>query len=118
LLQFKNKKQYCRTPNYKKLFKKPPLLVSKDFSLWVDNNDGVGFARLGVVISKKNVKMAVARNKFRRISKELFKSFQLKFITKDIVLVIKKTETTQNLHVWKKKLIEVYSWLDHFICGY
>ncbi len=115
-MKIKTKRQH-RTPDYKKLFKKPPFLVSKDFSVWIANNDGVGFARLGVAVSKKNVKMAVARNRSRRISKELFRRYQHQFVTKDIVLVIKKIETAHNLQVWKKKLIEVYSWLEHFISG-
>lgn len=85
--------------------------------MWVAHDNGAGVARFGVTVSKKNVKMAVIRNKSKRISKEIFKRYQHQFVTKDIVLVIKKFETKHNVQIWKKKLIEVYSWLEHFIYG-
>lgn len=114
MLLYINTKQNCR-PDYKKLFKHPPFLVSKDVSIWIGSNNINGIARFGVIVAKKNVKTAVCRNKAKRISKELFKRHRTNFFKKDLVLVIKKFEKKQNLYIWRKKLTEVYSWLDHFI---
>jgi len=101
-------------PNFKKLFKTPSMLVSRDFSLKVCNNN-VGVARFGVVVAKKHIKKAVERNKAKRLARGIFKENQDSFINKDVVLMIKKIETASNLSVWKEKMRRVFGWLEHFI---
>lgn len=113
-MHIQTKKQYL-APNYKRIFNKPPFLVSKDFSVWIEPHNGAHAVRLGVVVAKKNVKMAVVRNKSKRIAKELFKHYQHQFIATDIVIVIKKVEVAHNLQIWKKRLAGVYLWLGHFV---
>lgn len=114
MLSFSATKKH-HLPDYKKLFKHPPFLVSRDVSIWVGSNNIAGMARLGVVVAKKNVKTAVCRNKAKRLSREIFKQYRASFSKKDLILVIKKFEAKQNIYTWRKKLIEVYSWLDHFV---
>ncbi len=113
-------------PDYKQLFKNRPLLVSKDFSIWVTDNNlntDVNIIRFGVIAIKKNIKKAVARNKSKRIAKELFRTFKSKIVNKpqmvnkDLVLVIKKFESKEKLDIWKKKLLGIYRWVDYFIVG-
>lgn len=113
-MQINTKRQYC-APNYKQIFTKPPFLVSKDFSIWVGCSENFHSSCLGVIVPKKNVKLAVARNKSKRIAREIFKDYRYKLVKKDVVLVIKKFETAHNLDIWKKKLIGVYSWLGYFV---
>lgn len=48
------------------------------------------WARLGIVVAKKNVKLAVARNRLKRIVRESFRLQQQSLHGLDIVVVIKK----------------------------
>lgn len=118
-------KMYNR-PDYKQLFKNRPFLVSKDFSIWVNDNNlnrEINIIRFGVIAVKKNIKKAVARNKSKRIAKELFRSFKSQIVNKpqmvnkDIVLVIKKFESKEHLDIWKEKLLGIYRWVDYFMVG-
>ena len=110
----KLKKQY-NTPDYQAAFSRPPYLSSKAFLIWVSTNGTGRAARLGVVISKKNVKMAVVRNRYKRIAKELFRPYKSKLINKDIILVIKSVGSTKSKQDWKQKLIRAYTWLAYFV---
>ena len=88
-------------------------MVSNEFSLWIGDNDS-GFVRLGVIVTKKNIKKAAIRNQSKRFAKEMFRNIRQKFINKDIVLVVKKYEKPSSAK-WKKKLQEIYLWLEHFV---
>jgi len=109
-LPLNNKKHEKKTPNYKKLFKFTPKIVSNEFSLWIGNND-TGFARVGVIVTKKNIKKAVFRNRSKRFAKEIFRNVKQNFINKDVVVVIKQFDN-QSLSRWKKKLQELFLWLE------
>lgn len=47
-------------------------------------------ARLGIVVAKRNVRLAVARNKLKRLVRESFRQQQQRLNGLDIVVVIKK----------------------------
>lgn len=47
-------------------------------------------ARLGIVVAKRNVKLAVARNRIKRLVRETFRQQQQRLNGLDIVVVIKK----------------------------
>lgn len=100
-------------PDFNSLFKQPPLLRSKEFSVWIGDNS-LNLTRFKVVVLKKNIKMAVARNRAKRLSKEIFNRYRLSFVGKDIILVIKRFELKINLPTWKSKLEGAYSCLSHF----
>lgn len=51
---------------------------------------GKPWARLGIVVAKKNVRLAVARNRLKRIVRETFRQQQECLQGLDIVVVIKK----------------------------
>ena len=109
----KNKKNLAKAvPDYKGLFKFRPKIVSREFSLWLGENN-CGIARFGVILLKKNIKMAVARNRSKRFAKEIFSRVKQNFVNKDVVLVIKKFEN-QNLPIWKNKMLGIFLWLEHF----
>ena len=103
-------KKTCLRPDYKKLFRRPPEIVSKEFSLWSTQN-GFEFVRFGVVVPKRNIKLAVNRNKAKRLAKEVFREFRQKNVGKDLVLVIRIFARKQKLQTWKEKLRGVFSWV-------
>lgn len=47
-------------------------------------------ARLGLVVAKRNVKLAVARNKLKRLIRESFRRQQVQLNGLDVVVVVKK----------------------------
>ena len=55
------------------------------FDLHYRRND-VGTARLGLVIPKRNVRMAVLRNRFKRLAREVFRGQRQSLPTFDLVL--------------------------------
>lgn len=50
-------------------------------------------ARLGIVVAKKNIKLAVDRNRLKRLVRESFRKQQLGLLGLDIVVIIKKDAT-------------------------
>lgn len=51
---------------------------------------GTGRARLGIVVAKRNVKLAVDRNKLKRQIRESFRQQQLTLAGLDVVVVVKR----------------------------
>ncbi len=51
---------------------------------------GKPWARLGIVVAKKNVRLAVARNRLKRIVRESFRQQQDSLQGLDVVVIIKK----------------------------
>ena len=47
-------------------------------------------ARLGIVVAKRNVRLAVARNRIKRLVRETFRHQQQRLNGLDIVVVVKK----------------------------
>ena len=86
-------------PRYKR------LLNAKDYSLVFDNaeakashkfllllarkNDGPGH-RLGLVIAKKNVRLAVQRNRIKRLAREFFRKLPESETPMDVVLLTRR----------------------------
>lgn len=58
---------------YKTVFDHAPLKVSKQQVLYLARNNGTTTPRLGVVIAKKNVRLATQRNRIKRILRESFR---------------------------------------------
>ncbi len=59
---------------------------SKDLLLLVRSNQ-LGFPRIGFVLAKKHIKLAVQRNRIKRIVRESFRLQQTKFEAYDYVVM-------------------------------
>lgn len=53
------------------------------------HND-LGYPRLGVIVSKRNVRLAVDRNRLKRLARETFRRRQAKLGGQDIVITLYK----------------------------
>ena len=62
--------------DYKKVFDKPVRSTDRYFTILARPNNLL-HARLGMAFSKKRVKLAVARNRLKRITRESFRLLQL-----------------------------------------
>ena len=58
--------------------------------------------RFGIIISKRNIKTAVARNRVKRLARESFRLHQHQLVRKDIVIIARKmAETLSNAQLAK-----------------
>ena len=65
------------TPHdYKQVFAAAPFRVSSKELLILARSNQFGHARLGIVVAKKNVKLATARNRIKRVTRETFRHRQ------------------------------------------
>ena len=103
------KRSIPSSEGFNKAFSKPDQKVStKHFLLLTDTND-LGFARIGVAVRKKDIKLAVRRNKIRRQIKGSFALKASALPAFDYVVLGKKNITLSGAlvreeleNLWKK----------------
>jgi len=97
----------CRitTPSeYRHVFQKAKRLHDRCFTILLRQND-FGHARLGLVVSRKCAKKAVARNRIKRIVRESFRKRYKELAAFDIV-VIGKSDVTNRTNEQLRQLLE------------
>ena len=71
------------------------------------------FARLGMIVSKRNIRLAVHRNRVKRLLREWFRSHADRFRSYDIVLFVReyalsedrlKAALLETLEAWDKRV--------------
>jgi len=90
-------------------FSKGKKLHNRYFS-WVIAKNELNYPRLGIIIAKRNVKLAVQRNRIKRLIRESFRQEKENLSNLDIVVIGKKGVNSlpnaeiSNLlsHQWKK----------------
>ena len=73
---FKKQAKLLKAADYEHVFNKPVRSSDRYFTVLARSND-LSQARLGLAFTKKRVKLAVARNRLKRISRESFRLLQL-----------------------------------------
>ena len=76
-------------PDFQRTFRNGKRLYSPLYILYHRPND-LSYARIGAVISKRNVKKAVYRNQIKRVVRETFRLQQAELKPIDMVLVAQK----------------------------
>ena len=76
--------------DFQKVFDKVDYKVSNKNLLLLTRKNGQDTGRLGFIISKKNVKLAVTRNRIKRLTKEYFRHHQSIIPNLDIIVLVKK----------------------------
>ena len=74
---FKKQAKLLKAVDYNHVFDKPVRSSDAYFTVLARSND-LTHPRLGLAFTKKRVKLAVARNRLKRISRESFRLLQLK----------------------------------------
>ena len=59
--------------DFQHVFSDPPLRASHQFCLILAKPNGLAHSRLGLVIAKKHIRLAVHRNRIKRIIRESFR---------------------------------------------
>lgn len=73
--------------DFSQVFSNPAFRVSTPQLLLLAQPNELGVARLGLVISRKNVGCAVSRNRIKRLCREAFRMRARDFATIDIVVL-------------------------------
>lgn len=87
---FKKKSRLLKSKNFKYVFNNPcskntfQVNVLSRFNL-------LGYPRLGLSISRKNIKDAYKRNTIKRLIRETFRRLQHKLISMDFIVIAKKS---------------------------
>ncbi|AZP36235.1 Ribonuclease P protein component [Candidatus Annandia adelgestsuga] len=89
MYKFKKKQKIKFFKNFIKNFKKINFFYSSCIMLYIKNNN-FNYSRLGIIISKKNIKFSHDRNKIKRYIRESFRLNQNYFFKKDCIIVVKK----------------------------
>ncbi len=74
---------------FKTVFKQPQRAGSPYFTILAQPNT-LDFPRLGLAVPKKQIKLAVGRNRFKRLVRETFRLRQHKLPHCDFVVIAKK----------------------------
>ena len=75
---------------FSEIFASPDKKYSTDNLLLLSKDNGLEHSRLGVAIRKKDVRLAVNRNRIKRKIKGSFRSKVLELQNKDYVVLVKK----------------------------
>ena len=87
--------------DYKAVFDNAKVKVSSQHVLFLATPNGKPYPRLGLVIAKKNAKLAVQRNRIKRIARESFRLQQQQLGGLDTIVLARKgldQLDNQNMH--------------------
>jgi len=76
--------------HYQSVFDNAEFKVSSKHALFLSRNNQYSKPRLGLVIAKKNVKLATQRNRIKRVLRESFRLKQHTLPHIDIVVLVRK----------------------------
>lgn len=76
--------------DYKPVFDKAEFKASTQQVLFLSRSNRLSHSRLGLVIAKKNVRLAVQRNRIKRVIRESFRTHQAQLPAIDIVVLARR----------------------------
>lgn len=71
---FSRDRRLLASAQFQAVFDDTPYRISSKYLLLLARPNDVGHARLGLVVSKKNIRRAVARNRVKRLARETFRT--------------------------------------------
>ena len=87
---FTRAKRLLNAKDYSRVFDGAEARAShKHLLLLAKTNNGPGH-RLGLVIAKKNVRLAVQRNRIKRVAREFFRTLPASDVTMDVILLTRR----------------------------
>ncbi len=104
-----NRELRLLTPeHYQNVFQKAHSAGSPHFTI-IARNNSLTHPRLGLAVPKKQIKTAVARNRFKRLARESFRTSKNQLPNKDFVVIAKKS--AQNLS--NQEIFKIFDKLWH-----
>lgn len=88
--RFTKRQRLLSAKDYSPVFAKADFKVSNKTLLILARKNSHGISRLGLVVSKKNVRLAVQRNRVKRVARESFRHQQHTIPAIDIVVLARR----------------------------
>lgn len=88
--RFKRNKRLLNAGDYSRVFDEPDARASHRHLLLLARINGRDRHRLGLVIAKKNVKLAVERNRIKRVTREFFRQVPDSEPHMDVILLARR----------------------------
>ncbi|AAO26758.1 ribonuclease P protein component [Buchnera aphidicola str. Bp (Baizongia pistaciae)] len=105
-----NKKRRLITPNdFNYVFKSPNVIRCKEITI-LGRLNLLSFSRLGISVSRKNVKYAYQRNKIKRLIRENFRIIQHRLVSSDFVVIVNSSSMQISFKLLAKKLENLWSY--------
>lgn len=112
-LKFPRKSRLLNRQNFKQVFDNAKKFSCKSFVVLITPNN-LGYPRLGVVLSKKKISLAVQRNRIRRLIRESFRQ-QTMLGGMDIVVLAKSGADAFNNATLQRGLIKEWQKCASFL---
>ncbi len=84
---FSRSLRLLNSDDFQQVFDSATFRISHQHLLLLACHNGRGFPRLGLVVAKKHLRLAVDRNRIKRLSRESFRHQQDKLLDFDLVLL-------------------------------
>ena len=94
-LSFSRRYRLVDARQYKQVFDQP-IKAGDGVFLALAQTNHLGYARLGLAISKKHIKTAVARNRIKRVVRESFRHYKDELTGLDVVVLTKAIAATMD----------------------
>ncbi|NVJ66041.1 MAG: ribonuclease P protein component [Gammaproteobacteria bacterium] len=102
---------------YKQVFTNPVKATSKDFTLLACQNN-LDYPRLGIIVAKKNVRLAVDRNRLKRLIRESFRTHNQALPAIDCVILARRASSEQPNQVLFGQLAGLWKKINKRCAGY
>lgn len=89
-MAFDKSRRLLNASDYKKVFDNAPYRASHQHLLILSRSNQISKPRLGLVIAKKHIRLAVQRNRIKRILRETFRLQQNNLESLDFVVLARK----------------------------
>ena len=87
---FNKDKRLLNAADYSRVFEAPDARASHRHLLLLARYNGSSVHRLGLVVAKQNVKLAVERNRVKRVAREFFRHLPASDNAMDVVLLARR----------------------------
>ena len=88
--------------HYRRVFESPKYKVSSGAFLLLATPGATPSSRLGVVVAKKNIRLAVRRNRIKRLVREQFRLYPFDAAIDLVVLARSGADQLDNPSVWQE----------------
>ncbi|XBC39759.1 MAG: ribonuclease P protein component [Buchnera aphidicola (Chaetogeoica yunlongensis)] len=106
---FKKKSRLLTNYDFKYVFKNPNVIKCSEIIILARMNS-LSYSRLGISISKKQIKYSYQRNKIKRVIREIFRTIQYRLINSDFVVITKFNFLKMNFKLLVRKLENLWSY--------
>ncbi len=111
--RFHRQERLLSSQDYKSVFAKPIKSADALYTVLAKPNY-LSYARLGVIVSKKNVRTATARNRLNRIVRESFRTHKDIIKAYDVVVICKQHSDAAINQTLSTKLQKHWKFLSNY----